>query len=174
MSEHYLVTLDAGHLRIYAEKPREPGQFTPALQQVEAMDFPAGRRSYTDRDTDMAGRFPSSKRQAAGPGPIPGGMSIDERLSMQREEERRRAKELAAELDAFFSGRPDATWDFAAGPELNGAVLEQLSRDVRRRIKRSVAKDLVHQSAEDLRTHFQEAAQKDRNHTVPDRRAGNL
>ena len=153
MSEHYIVTLDAGHLRIYSEQ-REAGQFTPSLQQVEAMDFPAGRQNCTDRDTDMAGRFPSSKRQAAGPGPILGGMSIDERLPMQREEERRRAKELAAELDAFFAGRPDATWDFAAGPELNGAVLELLSRGVRQRIKRSVTKDLVNQPTAGLRAYF--------------------
>lgn len=159
MSEHYIVTVDAGHLRIYQESTT-PGQLTPSLRQVEAMDFPAGRQSYTDRDTDMAGRFQSSKHQSVAPG-APGGtaagrsgMSIDERLPMQREEARRRARDLAAEIDSFFLKRPDATWDFAAGPDLNGVVLEQLTPQVRQRIKRSVAKDLVNHRTDELRAHF--------------------
>jgi hypothetical protein len=151
MNEHYIVTADAGHLRIYAER-QEAGQFAPSLQEVEAMDFPAGRHSFTDRDTDMSGRFPGS-RQAAGAG-MQGGMSIDERLPMKREEDRRRAKDLATAIGTFFAQRPNATWDFAAGPDLNGAVLELISRDVRRRIKRSIAKDLVHQRSDELRAHF--------------------
>src|SRR3954468_7142385 len=103
MSQHFIVAIDHGHLRILAEQPRA-GQSTPGLQEVEAMDFPAGRASYTDRDTDMAGRFGSSKQQSLGPGQPTGrqGMSIDERLPMQREESRRRAKKLAAEITAFF------------------------------------------------------------------------
>ena len=161
MSEHYVVTVDHGHLRIYVER-RPPGQQTTALDQVESMDFPQGKRSYTDRDTDMAGRFASSKHQAAGAGnpAVRTGMSIDQRLPMQREESRRRAKELAAEIDAFFQRRPDATWDFAAGPDLNGTVLELLSAGVRQRIRRCVAKDLVNQRGDEVRAHFAGAGGK--------------
>jgi hypothetical protein len=162
MSEHYIVTLDHGHLRIYAER-MPPGQYTPSLEQVEAMDFPLGKHSYTDRDTDQAGRFGSSKHQSAGQGAAGqadysatgrSGMSIDERLPMQREESRRRAKELAAEIDSFFKKRPEASWDFAAGPELNGTVLELISPAVRQRVRRSVAKDLVNQRLDEVRAHF--------------------
>lgn len=158
MSDHYIVTADHAHLRIFAER-RPPGQQSPALEQVEAMDFPQGKYSYTDRDTDMAGRFPASRRQAPGPGnPAPGlgrsGMSIDERLPMEREEERRRVKEIAAEIDAFFTPRNDASWDFAAGPQLNNAVLENVSRSVRERLRRSVSKDLVNQRVDEVRAHF--------------------
>jgi hypothetical protein len=157
MSEHYIVTLDHGHLRIYAERIA-PGQYTPGLEQVEAMDFPAGKHTYSDRDTDQAGRFAGSKNQSAGMG-APGkgvraGMSIDERLPMQREENRRRAKELAAEIDQFFQRRPDASWDYAAGPELNGTVLEMLSPGVRQRVRRTVSKDLVNQRTDEVRAHF--------------------
>ncbi len=158
MSEHYIVTADHGHLRIYAER-HPPGQQSPALEQVEAMDFPGGKNTYTDRETDMAGRFASSKRQSPGPGQPAGGlgrtgMSIDERLPMQREEDRRRAREVAAQIEAFFSARIDASWDFAAGPEMNNAVLEQLSKQVRDRLRRSVSKDLVNQRADEVRAHF--------------------
>lgn len=155
MNEHYIVAADAGHLRIYAER-RQPGQYTPGYEQVEALDFPAGRAAYTDRDSDMAGRFQSSKSQASGAGQpaARAGMSIDERLPMKREEGRRRARDLAVEIDAFMAKRPGATWDFAAGPELNHAITEQLSPAVRQRLKHSIAKDIVNQAAEQLRAHF--------------------
>ena len=155
MREHYVVTVDHGHLRIYIER-HLPGQRAPALDPVEAMDFPLGKKSFADRETDMAGRFASSKHQAMAPGSPTArtGMSIDERLPMQREESRRRAKELAAEIDAFFQPRRDASWDFAAGPELNGAVLNLLSPAVRRRVRRSLAKDLVNQRSDEVRAHF--------------------
>lgn len=157
MSEHYIITADQAHLRIYAER-HPPGQQSPALEQVEAMDFPQGKLSYVDRDTDMAGRFPGSSRQASGPGNSVsgqghGGMSIDERLPMQREEERRRVKEIAAEIDAYLAQR-EGTWDFAAGPETCNAVLEHLSRDARGRLRRTVPKDLVNQRVDEVRAHF--------------------
>jgi hypothetical protein len=159
MSEHFIVTLDQGHLRIYVER-QSPEQFTPGLEQVEAMDFPAGRESYTDRDTDMAGRFSSSKHQGPATG-APGGngvgrtgMSIDERLPMKNEMNRRRAQELAAEVEDFLSKRPNASWDFAAGPELHRAVLELLSPRVRQRLQRAVPKDLVNQRPSELRAQF--------------------
>lgn len=155
MNEHYIVTLDAGRLRIYEER-MAPGQFAIGLHQVEALDFPFGRRSANERDTDQAGRFSSSKQQSAGSGGPSGrqGMSVDERLPMYREEARRRARDLAQEIEHFFSQRPNATWDFAAGPELNGAVLEQIAPAVRQRVKRTVAKDLVNQRTDELRAHF--------------------
>jgi hypothetical protein len=155
MSEHYIVTADHGHLRIYVER-LYPGQATPSLDQVEAMDFPQGMGNYTDRETDMSGRFANSKQQSPGPGSPTGrqGMSIDERLPMQREEERRRHKEVAAEIEHFFQQRPNATWDFAAGPGLNNAVMELVSRPVRQRLRRSVSKDLVNQRVDEVRAHF--------------------
>src|SRR3954470_6583332 len=113
MSDHFIIALDQGHLRIYAER-KAPGQFTPGLQQVEAMDFPLGKKAYTANDTSMAGRFPQDR------GRHPGG-SIDERLPMKEEADRRRAGQLAAEVEVFLANRPDATWDFAAGPEVHHA-----------------------------------------------------
>lgn len=162
MSEHYIVTLDQGHLRIYAERT-SPEQLRPSLERVESMDFPAGREAYTDRDTDMAGRFQSSKHQGAAPG-APGGngvgrtgMSIDERLPMKNEANRRRAEQLAQEVEHFLASRPGASWDFAAGPELHRAVLERLSPPVRQRLRRAVAKDLVNQATSELRAQFADA-----------------
>lgn len=166
MSDHYFVTADHGHLRVYLEQ-NSPGQREPGLKQVQAMDFPAGRQSYTARDTSMAGRFQSSKHQSSGPGAIGTnaaartGMSIDERLPMQREEERRRARDVAQEIDAFFAARDrDLTWDFAGAPEIHHAVVDQLSDRVRRQLRRTFPKNLVNQRMEDVRAHFNEAVHR--------------
>ncbi len=134
--EHFLVALDRARLRIYRER-RQPGQDHTQLELVEAIDFPEGFSAFTERDTDAAGRFPGSKGGA--------GMSIDERLPMLREYERRRANDLAAELDSFLAKRPYATWDLAAGPTICRAVLGRLSRESEARLRRSVMKDVVKQ-----------------------------
>lgn len=54
----------------------------------------------------------------------------------------------------FFNSAPEAQWDFAAGPELNNAVVELLSPGVRQRLQRSVAKSLVNQRVNEVRAHF--------------------
>lgn len=158
MNENFIVTVDRGHLRIYKEHT-EPGQ-TPRLDIVEAMDFPQGKKSYTANDTDMAGRFQSSKHQTGSPG-APGGMmggrtgmSIDERLPMKEETERRNVQTIAQEVDTFMRNRPNASWDFAAPPALYKAVIEALSENTRGRLRKALSKDLVNQSSEEVRAHF--------------------
>lgn len=54
----------------------------------------------------------------------------------------------------FFATRPNATWDFAAGPELHNAVLEAVTPKTRAQLRRSVPKDLVHQPQAEFATHF--------------------
>lgn len=146
MSEHYIVTIDRGHLRIYTEN-RADSRSNPSLDVVESMDFPEGKRSYTDQDTDMAGRFPGVQGRS-------GGMSIDERLPMKRETERRNVQLVAGELNTFLHNRPNASWDLAAAPSMYRLMIDELSPDVRRRLKRALPKDLVNQHTEELRAHF--------------------
>jgi hypothetical protein len=150
MSEHYIVALDQGHLRIYAER-KMPDQTTPGLEEVESMDFPNGKRAYFANDTSPQGRFPGA---GPGGGSRHPGMSIDERLPMKQESERRTAKQLAEEVEAFFSNHPGATWDFAAGPELHNAVLELISASTRQRLRRAVSKDLVKHRPQELLAQF--------------------
>lgn len=164
MSDHYFIVADHGHLKIF-RVAQDTGQREPSLSQVGGMDFPAGRQSYTDGQAAMAGRFQSSKHQAAAPGapgPGPGrtGMSIDERLPMKREEERRRTRDVAEGIEAFFSGKREATWDFACAPDFHRAVVEHLSGPLRQRLRRTITKDLVNQPNDQLRAHFTEAGRR--------------
>ena len=161
MSEHYFVAADRAHLRIFRQR-QDPGQLRPDLDEVESMDFPGGHNSYVARDTSMAGRFQGSSSQStATPAGHPAGrngMSIDERLPMQREEKRRRVRDLAQEIETFFVAHRDATWDFASGPDLLRAVVDQLSDRLQGQLRRKVTKDLTNQRLENVRTLFVTAA----------------
>ena len=155
MNSHYFVIADHSRIRIFTERT-QVGQTTPGLDEVFAMDFVQGRASYTDNDTDMAGRFQGSKQQGAAPGSPTArtGMSIDERLPMQREAHRRAVSEIAGLIDSFLELRPDSSWDFAAGPSMHNAVLERLPVSIRSRLRSSLAKDLVKQPLSELRERF--------------------
>lgn len=158
MKSHYIVIADHARLRIFSEK--NDILQTPGLEPAHAVDFPEGHAGYTDNDTDMAGRFQSSKTQGAAPGSpaVRQGMSIDERLPLQREAAKRNVELVAGAVDAFLAADPEATWDFAAGPALHNALLEKLSPKVRARLRRSLPKDLVNQPVDGLRERFARAA----------------
>jgi hypothetical protein len=159
MDSHYIVIADHGHLKIFKEYS-EPGQSTPGLDEVYVMDFPHGRLSYVDSDTDMAGRFQGSKQQGRGSGTPTSrtGMSIDERMPMEREADRRQTEDVAAAIEAFLSGQPTASWDFAAGPTGHNAILAHLSPQIRSRLRSSISKNLVNQPRAELLSHFRHAA----------------
>ncbi len=149
MNERYAVTLNRGSIRIY--KVEQPvGQTTPGFQPVQQLDIPAGRTPFNQYDTDQAGRHPSQPQQ----GGNYKGMSIDERLPGERENEKRVFDEVAREVNAFLAEHPAAEWDYAAPPGVHQAVLERLSPDVRQRIRQALTKDLTNMPAGELRTHF--------------------
>jgi len=156
MSDHYIVIADHGHLRIFLQR-QEPEQMSPGLTEVQGLDFPNGRQSYVENESDVAGRFQGSKQQGAGPGaPVARmGMSIDERLPLQREEERKRILDVSSRIEQFLkAASTDATWDFAAPPSVHNAVLDALSPQVRARLQKQMTKDLVNQPVSQLLSHF--------------------
>jgi hypothetical protein len=150
MAERLIVTVDHRHFKVLrAEKPL--GQTTTSLTLVDAVELVDGRGSYASKTTDMAGRFPGSK------GPIPGGMSIDERLPLKGELDRRIVEQIAMRIDAVLGERPEARWDFAAGPGLHQAVLERVSPAIKQRLNHAVQKDLTNIPTQELVEHFESA-----------------
>ena len=149
--EHYIVAADRARLRIYQEDPTVEA-VDASLQIASSFDLPSGKNHYTSRDTDQAGRFPGPR----GKGTAMGG-SIDERLPMLEEQQRRAAAELGARMNEFFRQHPDATWDFAAGPVVHRGILDVLDPDVRERLGAALVKELVNQPLPELRDHFTQA-----------------
>jgi hypothetical protein len=144
MTPRLIAVLNSTSLRLFLED-QSPGALGPQFNLVEEADFPAGRRQYTDNDSDFAGRFPRGANNNS---------SIDERLPMQEEYERRNAAEIARELARFLARHPGMAWDYAAGPALHHAVLEQIPAEQRTRLDRTAVKDLTKISPQELARHF--------------------
>jgi hypothetical protein len=150
-NEEFFITVDSRHLRIFKES-KDILQREPSLTLIEAFDIVEGRSKYvTGQETSMAGRFPAERGPGLGGGP---GMSIDERLPMQEEQERRIAAHIAQYLAAFFAARPDAGWHFAAGPGLLQAVLERLPAAVIGQLREAIQKELANLPPSELLSHF--------------------
>jgi hypothetical protein len=139
------VAIDRSRLRVYRPSLHEGTGANGAWEVVTSVDFPDGRADYAEATTDAAGRFPT----AQGPG-----MSIDERLPLKEEHERRVVANLAAGLERCLAAHPDAVWHFAAGPGLFQAVERQLSPQVNARRGRTLERNLAKLPPEELRSHF--------------------
>ncbi|HTL67412.1 MAG TPA: host attachment protein [Lacunisphaera sp.] len=142
--EHFIVVIDHAHLRVYDARDRR-GPGGARFELAEAFELPGGRDHATARETDQAGRFASANVAGA---------AIDEGLPMPHEQERRLAASLAGLIDRFLVEHAEATWDFAAGPELHHAVLKQMSPGVRGRVAAIVPKVITHQTPAELRAFF--------------------
>ena len=90
MHEHYIVTVDRGHLRIYSEGKSAWRR----LEVVEALDFPPQSRTAEREDLGSA-QQPNAPREA---GLLPG------------KAERRCNDVMVAELDSFLQNRPGARY----------------------------------------------------------------
>jgi len=139
------VTLDRSRLRVYQMSTSELPDGNGAWKVLASEDFPEGRAAYADSTTDSAGRFPT----AQGPG-----MSIDERLPLKEEHERRVVADVAAALRRCLAAHPRVTWHLAAGPGLLQAVEGQLTPDLRARLGRTLERNLAKMPPNELRAHF--------------------
>jgi hypothetical protein len=144
MTPRLVVVLNSTSLRIFRED-QPPGALGPHFTRIEAADFPEGRQQYTDNDSDFAGRFPRGGDNSS---------SIDERLPMQQEFERRNIAEVARELSRFLARHPGLAWDYAAGPALHHAVLDRIPAEQRTRLDRTAVKDLTKLPPQELARHF--------------------
>lgn len=140
----FLILLDRAHLRVFRATHGAP-------EEIHSADLPGGRRSYTDNDTDRAGSFSGSRTKGA----RAGAASIDERLPMQEEQERRLARDAADLIENFLRENPHGRWHFSAGPALHQAVLDALSPAAHARLETAIKKDLVNMPRSELASHFQ-------------------
>ena len=144
MAEKFIIAADRAHLRIYRYS-QGPGQFTPSIQPVDAMDLPESRLSRADEELESADRYTDSPTRI-------GAMPLKEGVPVQQE--RRVTDELAAQIGAFMEKRPNSTWDLAAPSSIRNELIEALREPIRRRLDQVVSKDLVNVPPAELRAHF--------------------
>ena len=147
MSEHYFVIMDHRHFKVF-KLDQKLEQRSPSLRLVESIDLVDDHGQYTRRESDQAGRFPGSKGNGTS------GMSIDERLPMQEEYERRLVEQLALRTEAFLRDHPDCNWSFAAGANLNSALLRRLGPGFKTNLRENLQKDLGNLPVPQLLNHF--------------------
>ncbi|MEO6002638.1 MAG: host attachment protein [Opitutus sp.] len=138
MNEHYIVTVDRGHLRIYSEGKSASRR----LEVVESLDFPTQSGS-TEREVDGAVNW--SPRPDSG---------LIEDLRLSGKAERRCNDVMAAELDSFLQNRPGASWDLAVAPSLFNLIIDRLSPGTRRRLKRALSQALANLRVDEVRAFF--------------------
>lgn len=144
MAEKYIIAADRAHLRIYRYS-QQPGQFTPSLQPVDALDLD-DEASFSRTSTELPGRFSASPFLSD---PIPRSEEVQTRDKPAQMTER-----LAERIAVFMARRANASWDLAANPALANELFELLPEPIRARLNRVVSKDLVNVPPAELREHF--------------------
>lgn len=150
MLKTYVITADRRRFRIHETQERL-GRDQPSLKLVDEVEFTETRGGYTGRDTDMAGRFGDNKGKEQGQ--FTQG-SIDERLPMQNEMDRRAVGLIAGRINELLREHPQAGWSFATAPDLHHAVLEEIDPGARARLRKSLPKELTNVPVAELAEHF--------------------
>jgi len=146
MAQKYLVALDRARLRIYRFS-QQPGQFTPSIQPVDALDFPSASAD-AKREKDRAGRF------ATFPGSYSDLSTDGAPLSDDEGEDQQIVDQIVRRISGFLEKNPDSTWTLASGSAFRDEVIEALPDPFRRRLDRVISKDLLNLPPVELREHF--------------------
>ncbi len=147
MPEKLIVLADLGRMKAYRVTADEMST-TPRIEVIEEFATLDAHGKLLDKVTDKAGRFPASGGNGTG------GMSIGENHNLQTELDRRLVKQLAGSIDGLIRKENPPLWFFAAGREINQKIVDELSADVRSRMKKNVPSDLTKVNKTELLSHF--------------------
>ena len=149
MNSSLLIAVDRGALKAYAiEHPRDREAMPRLLETFQIAD---AHQRYQDKVTDQAGAFPSGGTGGQG-------NSIAERTTFDAETEARILRQLGQHIASLLNQYRPEHWSFAAASEINGAILQNLTPDLRARLERNVPKDLVRTSPENILAYFTQPA----------------
>lgn len=139
-----LIATDRGHFIAY----RIHGDSHPEV--LDSAVFSEATEKLSDQVTDRAGGFP-------GGGGIGGnGNSAAERPKLVAELEIRCVRHIADHIKEVLNKNSGA-WAFAAPPQINGAILEHLPKELEDRLHLNVRKDIARMPVADLTSHFLQA-----------------
>jgi len=146
-----LVVADLGGFKAFKLENSNHHQVkqTPRLELVEQFTNPDAHGRLVDRVSDLAGRFPRRTGARAA-----SSMSDGERHNIELELRKRFVRRLAQRLNTL-AGRQEIDRCFlAASREINHALLEELSPEVRAKIAKNVPADLTKHGQAEILRHF--------------------
>jgi hypothetical protein len=148
MKTNFLVLADRGQLKAY-QLAAPPGQSrTPRLVANYRIEPARGR--FDEKVTDQAGAFPSGHAAGAS-------TSSAERLTLEAENEKRSLREIGGHIGKILASQHPDSWAFAAPPEINRAILDEIPQDWKNSLALNVPRDLIHTPDAELMAHFGQA-----------------
>ncbi|HTW94372.1 MAG TPA: host attachment protein [Tepidisphaeraceae bacterium] len=139
---HWIVIADASGARIFSLAGA-----TKPLELVREIGNPQGRLRTHDLVTDQPGRV----NKAGSPGTR---SAAEPRTSAHEESAEEFARRLARFLGEEGERQAYKTLSIAASPHFLGLLRESLSKEVDHRVRATVAGDLTHVPADELRNHI--------------------
>jgi hypothetical protein len=122
----------------------------PRLQPVDATRMESGDDRISRQVTDQAGQFRRTSMAYA----ANNYQSDGEAHNLWLENERRSVKQIADRISQLLGNGEFGSCYLAASSEINRAILDELSPEVRDRIEKNVSCNLVNAKREDILQHF--------------------
>jgi hypothetical protein len=143
-----VVLTDTGTFKAYRLEDNQQSS-SPTLKPVQAFEMPWGDDRISRRVSDKEGQHTKgSMASAASNG------SNGERHNIWLESRKRSVKEIAGMISELLRDTEVDGCYFAAGNEINNAVIESLSPDARSKIEKNIHCNLVNAPREDVLDHF--------------------
>lgn len=140
---HLILLANGG--RLIAYRPNGAGHLE-LLDSVEPME---GNVKISDLVTDQAGAFPTD-----GPG-----TAAYESMPLEEELEIRSLRQIAGKMEEILEREEPPSWGFAAAPELNGAILEEISDECRDRLTLNLRLNLTNLPPGEVHERFEKEAE---------------
>ena len=152
MNTKLLVVADLGHFKAY--KLEQNQSFSqPRLQLLEQWDTDVPRH-LSEELSDQAGQYRKDRKSNLNGGPS--NLSDGEQHNIDLERRRRALKTVATHMWELLNRKQidvDGCY-FAAGPEINGAILDHLDQKTKARIQKNVCANLTRLNPEEVVSRF--------------------
>lgn len=141
MQNTLLIVADRGALKAYQIEKTEHNK--PAAHLVDTYCVEEAHKKYQDLYSDMAGGFPSLATNGQGNGTA-------ERMKLGAENEMKCFRKLAQHIGELLEKHRPDRWAFAAPSEINSAIIDGVSAELKKSLHMRIPRDLVNTPATDL------------------------
>jgi hypothetical protein len=153
MKSSFLIIADRGNLKAFRVE-KTANERPPRLQLIEALSLVEAHRKISEMNTDLAGRFSVGGAAAGARGNNGRHQNSISDRHYEIEMGRRICRQLACHIASILRREQPDHWSFAAPPEINDAILDELEPGLRRHIAENIRLDLVNATAEEVLERF--------------------
>jgi hypothetical protein len=140
-----VIVSDLGHFKAYAFERTDRG--TPRLEVIEEFESPEAHIRVSEKLTDRAGRFGmgGERNSLKGYGDL---------HNFEQEEQKKVLKKIASRIEKVIEKNQPERWYLSAPKKIQKQLVELLSEETRKKLKRALAADLTKLEKTDLLERF--------------------